>query len=260
MELIVAGAIVLFTFFPNSSEIIQENLSLSPTPTPKPQQATAQTPSPTPTPPGPITHVIEAGETIDSIANKYYGSSKFWTMIWNDNDHIENPTVVRAGEELKIRRDVPTETEELNDDLAVLYEELINPSPTPTPEGSVSTQSREILPAGSFGDVYRDAAAKFGVPWEILYGLHMVETGLRDGPIGNGSGPQGPLQFMPGTWNVYGVDGNGDGVADINNAVDAIHGAANYLAAHGGVEQGLRSYGRVYEKVMDVARSLGYGG
>lgn len=258
MELIVAGAIVLLTILPNGSRVIQENLSLSPTPTSAPKE-TLVTPTPTPTPTGPITHTIESGETIDSIANEYYGSSKYWTVIWNDNDHIENPTLVKAGQELEIRREAPTETEELKEELAVIYEEIINPSPTPAPEGVVAGV-REILPAGSFEQVYKDAASKYGVPWEILFGLHMVETGLRDGPIGGGGGPQGPLQFMPGTWAAYGVDGNGDGVADINNAIDAIHGAANYLVAHGGVEQGLRRYGQVYDKVMDVARSRGYGG
>jgi len=88
--------------------------------------------------------------------------------------------------------------------------------------------------------------------------LHLIETGLRDGPISNGAGPQGPLQFMPGTWAIYGIDGNGDGTADINNAIDAIHGAANYLATHGGVEQGLKSYGNVIDKVYAAARSRGY--
>jgi len=68
------------------------------------------------------------------------------------------------------------------------------------------------------------------------------------------------LQFLPGTWASYGVDGNGDGTADINSAVDAIHGAANYLATHGGVEQGLKSYGNVIDKVYSAARSRGWGG
>ena len=87
-----------------------------------------------------------------------------------------------------------------------------------------------------------------------------METGGRDGAIssGYGTGAQGPLQFMPGTWATYGVDGNGDGVSDINNAADAIHGAANYIAAHGGVEQGLRSYGGDSNLVLNYARSRGY--
>lgn len=259
MELIVAGAIALLAIIPSGSIKIPDNLPLSPSPSP---QIEKTSPTPTPTPKGPVTYTVTSGDSLDSIAQEYYGGSQYWTTIWNDNDSIEDPRFIHAGLELKIRREKPEKVEELKEDLAAIYEEITNPSPTPTPIGYSEDESsdREILPAGSFDQAYKDAGSRFGIPWQILYGLHMQETGLRDGPISNGSGPQGPLQFMPGTWALYGVDGNGDGVSDINNAVDAIFGAANYLAAHGGVEQGLRAYGHVYDKVMDIARSQGYGG
>jgi len=111
-----------------------------------------------------------------------------------------------------------------------------------------------------FEDIYKQAGAKFSVPWQILYGIHMTETGGRDGTIYNsqGSGAQGPMQFMPGTWRGYGVDGNGDGVADINNAVDAIYGAANYLAKHSSLENGLASYGGNIAGILAIAHSQGY--
>ena len=38
---------------------------------------------------------------------------------------------------------------------------------------------------------------------------------------------------MPETWAMYGVDANGDGVADPNNPEDAIFAAARYLSAAG---------------------------
>lgn len=124
----------------------------------------------------------------------------------------------------------------------------------------MASSSTNVAPAGSFDQVYKDAGSKYGIPWEILYGLHFMETGLRDGAItsGYGTGAQGPLQFMPSTWAIYGADGNGDGVNDINNATDAIYGAANYLVKHGGVEQGLKSYGGDIQKTLNAARSRGY--
>ena len=45
--------------------------------------------------------------------------------------------------------------------------------------------------------------------------------------------PSGWMQFMPGTWELYGVDGNQDGVEDPYNPVDAIFAAARYLRAAG---------------------------
>lgn len=44
----------------------------------------------------------------------------------------------------------------------------------------------------------------------------------------------GPMQFIPTTWNRWGADGNGDGVADPHNVDDATLAAGRYLCAAGG--------------------------
>lgn len=73
---------------------------------------------------------------------------------------------------------------------------------------------------------YREAEAEFGVPWYYLAAINLVET--RMGRIRGDSyaGAQGPMQFMPATWDIYGH-------GDINDARDAIHAAARYLRATG---------------------------
>jgi membrane-bound lytic murein transglycosylase B len=43
----------------------------------------------------------------------------------------------------------------------------------------------------------------------------------------------GPMQFLPGTWERYGADGDGDGVRDPNDLDDAAAAAAAYLCAGG---------------------------
>lgn len=260
---VVAGAIFLLTFFSPLSKD-------EPKPLP-PSQKITETNSlhPTSYNPQPIIHTVAPGDTLYSIARDYYGSANFWTTLWNDNPWIEDPRIIKAGMELNIRDKWPEESEKLNEKLAAIYEEITTPSPTltfeptePAVAGASTSQAptQPPAPAGSFDNVYQEAGAKYGVPWEILYGLHIMETGGRDGAIssGYGTGAQGPLQFMPGTWATYGVDGNGDGISDINNATDAIHGAANYLATHGGVEQGLRSYGGDTQTALNYARSRGY--
>jgi membrane-bound lytic murein transglycosylase B len=70
------------------------------------------------------------------------------------------------------------------------------------------------------------------------------------------------MQFLPSTWKHYGVDGNGDGVADITNVNDAIFSAANYLKACGypNIKSALWGYNpstRYYTKVMTKAQSFG---
>ncbi|MQY19705.1 lytic transglycosylase domain-containing protein [Nocardia macrotermitis] len=44
----------------------------------------------------------------------------------------------------------------------------------------------------------------------------------------------GPFQFLPETWQHWGVDANGDGVADPDSIDDAALTAARYLCASGG--------------------------
>lgn len=41
----------------------------------------------------------------------------------------------------------------------------------------------------------------------------------------------GPMQFLPATWQAFGIDGNGDGTADAQNIDDATASAAKYLCS-----------------------------
>jgi hypothetical protein len=86
---------------------------------------------------------------------------------------------------------------------------------------------------------YRSAEAATGAPWEYLAAIHFVET--RMGRIRGNSiaGAQGPMQFIPTTWDIYGRGG------DINNTHDAIHAAARMLVNNGApsnMETALYSY------------------
>jgi membrane-bound lytic murein transglycosylase B len=82
-------------------------------------------------------------------------------------------------------------------------------------------------PAGQLLAAYRAAQAKLAVPWEYLAAIHLVET--KTGRIRGTSsaGAQGPMQFLPSTWQRYGRGG------DIQATGDAILAAARLLAANG---------------------------
>ncbi len=75
---------------------------------------------------------------------------------------------------------------------------------------------------------YRDAEAEFGIPWKYLAAINLVETGIGRIRGTSIAGAQGPMQFMPATWDAYGGGG------DINDTHDAIRAAARYLAANNG--------------------------
>ncbi|MEV4186956.1 lytic transglycosylase domain-containing protein [Streptosporangium canum] len=92
---------------------------------------------------------------------------------------------------------------------------------------------------GSYLDLYRRSAAVCpGLSWTVLAAIGQVESshGRNNGP--SSAGAQGPMQFMPATWKAYGVDGDGDGVADIWSPYDAVPSAANYLCANGAGQGG----------------------
>jgi hypothetical protein len=90
-------------------------------------------------------------------------------------------------------------------------------------------------------ELYRAAAARFGISWALLAGVGKVECDDGRDPdrscthegVVNIAGAGGPMQFLASTWARYGVDGDGDGRADRWDAADAIYGAARYLRASG---------------------------
>lgn len=212
--------------------------------------------------------LVKDKQTLEDIAKEYYGKKQYWTILWNDNADIDNPNVLQTGSKLKLRVVSPVLFEDLRPELVKKQEVLKKKNNQPQKQFVIrqSTYSIEkpivqaqALITSNYDTVYKEAGQKYGIPWEILYGIHLTETGCRDGEIYNaqGSGAQGPMQFMPGTWGAYGVDGDGDGIANINDVKDAIFGAANFLAKHGSLEAGLRSYGGNTSGVLAAARTRG---
>ena len=84
--------------------------------------------------------------------------------------------------------------------------------------------------------IYERAAAAYGLGPQgpaVLAGINEVETAFGTNLNVSSAGAVGWMQFMPSTWETYGVDANGDGVKDPYNPEDAIFAAARYLSAAG---------------------------
>jgi cell wall-associated NlpC family hydrolase len=82
--------------------------------------------------------------------------------------------------------------------------------------------------------IWQAAGATYGIPWSVLAAINKVETNFGQNLGPSSAGAIGWMQFMPSTWARWGMDANGDGVADPNNPTDAIFSAARYLAGCGG--------------------------
>ena len=108
----------------------------------------------------------------------------------------------------------------------------------------------EPPPAEELLSYYQEAEAAFGVPWEILAAVNLVETGMGRIRGVSVAGAQGPMQFMPATWEAFGDGG------DVNDYRDAIMGAARYLAHNGGgrgeIDNALWNYNHSHRYVRGV--------
>ena len=85
------------------------------------------------------------------------------------------------------------------------------------PRRRSSSRSRSCSRSG------RRAGAAYGIPWSVLAAINKIESNFGQNMGPSSAGAIGWMQFMPDTWARWGVDANGDGVADPWNAEDAIY-------------------------------------
>ncbi|MFJ2029784.1 lytic transglycosylase domain-containing protein [Streptosporangium sp. NPDC087985] len=142
-----------------------------------------------------------------------------------------------------------------------------NPATDGTVTGKETRAVRQVAVGrpGSYLELYRrSAVACPGLSWTVLAAIGQVESshGRNNGP--SSAGAQGPMQFMPATWKAYGVDGDGDGVADIWSPYDAVPSAATYLCANGAGQGGKKLEKAIWfynhswsyvSKVMSIAQA-----
>jgi len=110
---------------------------------------------------------------------------------------------------------------------------VVVPTPLVTPLAPDATATVAPLPDAQLLALWQSAGAQYDVPWQVLAAINKIESnfGRNMGP--SSAGAIGWMQFMPSTWMRWGVDANGDGIADPWNATDAIYSAARYLNAAG---------------------------
>ena len=139
--------------------------------------------------------------------------------------------------------------------------------------GAPTDVARAEIPPAYLAAYMQAASTCPGLPWPVLAAIGSIESGhgtsggattAADGTVSppivgialDGSGGTaairvpaggspwhddptwdhavGPMQFITGTWAAWGVDANGDGVANPHNAFDAILTAARYLCGPDG--------------------------
>jgi hypothetical protein len=111
--------------------------------------------------------------------------------------------------------------------------------------------------------IYQACGAEYGIPWEVLASINKIETAFGTNTNVSSAGAVGWMQFLPSSWEQFGLDANGDGKKDPYNPVDAICAAAHYLKLAGGdkdLYQAIFAYNHAdwyVQEVLLYARAYG---
>lgn len=114
--------------------------------------------------------------------------------------------------------------------------------------------------------IWQAAGQAYGVPWSVLAAINKVESNFGQNMGPSSAGAIGWMQFMPDTWARWGVDADGDGIADPWDPQDAIYSAARYLAASGAatdIASAVFSYNHAQwyvDEVLQLAQGYDSGG
>jgi murein DD-endopeptidase MepM/ murein hydrolase activator NlpD len=126
--------------------------------------------------------------------------------------------------------------------------------------------SPQQVPLSTLHVLWQQAGSAYGIPWQVLASINKIESNFGQNMGPSSAGAVGWMQFMPSTWLRWGLDADGDGIADPWNATDAIFAAARYLAAAGGqsdISRGIFAYNHAdwyVREVLDLAQVYGQGG
>ncbi|MEU5843451.1 NlpC/P60 family protein [Rhodococcus sp. NPDC047139] len=113
------------------------------------------------------------------------------------------------------------------------------------PIGAIAVFAPWLKKAGALCD---------GISAPVLAALYSAENGFRYGPTAPVSpvGARGPGQFMPGTWDQYGKDADGDGRADVLGIADPVMASGNLLCDNYKLIDGWKKRGLVEGDTLDL--------
>ena len=145
---------------------------------------------------------------------------------------------------------------------------------TPNAPGSISVPvaytsratNPQRLSLAALHSLWRRAGQAYGIPCEVLASMNKIESNFGENMGPSSAGAVGWMQFMPSTWLRWGLDADGDGIADPWNPTDAVFAAARYLAAAGArsdLYRGIYAYNHAHwyvQDVLELARVYGNGG
>ena len=103
------------------------------------------------------------------------------------------------------------------------------------PQLPVDTPASSGKPA-TYLQLFRESAARYcpGMSWTVLAAIGQIESGDGANVGPSTAGAEGPMQFLPSTWQEWGITAFGEpGPPDVMDPYDAVPSAARLLCAAG---------------------------
>ena len=157
-----------------------------------------------------VVHVVQKGDSLSSLATKYFDNKDYWTNIWNDNPEIKNPNLIEVNDKIIIEQKEKEDLEKIKPELKNRLQAKLNVQATvASSEAKVEAQTAPLPPTSR---PLSDAQISF---------LGQCESGLTTNR-NSGNGFYGAFQFTIGTWNSMGTGYERADLAPIEVQINAV--------------------------------------
>ena len=143
-------------------------------------------------------YTVQPGDTLWSIAQRFYGSGFGWEQIYHANEsQISNPNVIDPGQQLTIPSAAPQ-----TDAVSATPARSAPASSSSSRTSSSSSSSLPGVPAEAAYYILRAAQAT-GLPMSVVAAQNYTESSYGQNMGPSTAGAMGPWQFEPYTWPGY---------------------------------------------------------
>jgi len=148
-------------------------------------------------------YIVQAGDSLWSIAQQFYGNGLMWSHIYYANQsHIHDPNLIYQGQKLTIPS-AGTTSARTNSSTARTNNSTTRTSSSRAGTSSSSaTRAQASSPSSTTGYI-QQAAQGTGLAESVVAAQVQVESNYDSGAI-SPAGAEGPYQFMPSTWATLG--------------------------------------------------------
>jgi nucleoid-associated protein YgaU len=153
---------------------------------------------------------VRAGDTLNSISKREYGSAARWPALWWVNRHrVPNPSVIRAGQRLTLSGWHPVRPWLTRAAVAAIPAPPPAPAPAPAPAAPApaAQPAAPAAPAQAAAAPAQPSGSYSGPSGSYQSCVIAAESGGNPSAVNPSTGAGGLYGFMPSTWRSLGYSG-----------------------------------------------------